>query len=156
MVKLKSRKCLSSTFQSFMCKFQTYMYNIIQSKLAHLTLPNSEREIFCLQYSIRNDTGSFFVLFSHYFPQFTSSLPLQTLYLVTASGLRQFCFSFLKWDENFLCSCHILPFLSKHHFILINVNLMREQFGSSAIYDLLWYLGCLGIDFLHIYSTFTV
>lgn len=97
------------TFYSFMCKFQTHMYNIIQSELGHLTFPNREGNYFGCNILLPNDTGSFFSPTPLNFPQFTSSL-LKTLYLVMALGLRLFCFSFLKWDEVFLCFCHTLPF----------------------------------------------
>lgn len=45
---------LLPTFQSFMCKFQ---YNIIQSKLGHLTFSNREGNLGCNTLS-PNDTGS--------------------------------------------------------------------------------------------------
>lgn len=114
-----------STFHSFMCKFQTYTYNIIQFKLAHLPFSEIEREIFWLQYSF---TKWHWLLVSH-FPKISPNLLHHFLRkLCVWSRLRasgQFCFSFFNWDEDFLCSCHTLPFLSAHHFILINVNLMR-------------------------------
>lgn len=134
-----------------MCKFQTYMHNIIQSKLAHLPLSHSE---------VGNILPA--ILFLSHAGFVSNSSPV---YLITPSENFVFGHGFgprgssapLSWSETriFLRSRQTLPSLSEHHFILINVNLIRW-----LVWRLLYLpsdiLDVLGIDLLRIYSTSTV
>lgn len=68
--RVESARALS-TFQSFMCIFQTYMYNIIQSKLALLPFSKREKEMFWLQDSF----AKWHWLFVSFPSQFCLNLP---------------------------------------------------------------------------------
>lgn len=85
------------------------------------------------------------VEFPPQFARFTPSRPLKTLVMLRPSGSS----AFLSWREMRIFSAPCV-----HHFILININLMRWEFRNSPIYDLPpchWYLE---IDFLHEYGRF--
>lgn len=135
--RLKSRKCLTSLHISelYVQIWDLHVLcSIIQSELGHLTFSNGEGNYFGCSTLLPHDTCSFASLSCLQVFQIYNIMPSKTLYLVMALGLRLFCFSFLKCNEVFLCSCHTLPFFSFFNlsiiFILIHVNLMRLQFGS--------------------------
>lgn len=120
--RVESARALS-TFQSFMCIFQTYMYNIIQSKLALLPFSKREKEMFWLQDSF----AKWHWLFVTFPSQFCLNLPHHFLWkLCIWSRLRASgSFSSPAWSEMRINFAGVTHFLSLHHFIIINFNLMR-------------------------------
>lgn len=93
----------------------------------------SKREMWCVQFSPR--VG-----------RFTPSRPLKTWVMLRPSG----CSVFLSSSETRIFSAPCV-----HHFILININLMRWEFRNSPIYDLPPCHCYLEIDFLQAYGRFS-
>lgn len=93
----------------------------------------SKREMWCVQLSPQ-------------VARFTPSRPLKTWVMLRPSG----CSAFLSSSETRIFSAPCV-----HHFILININLMRWEFRNSPIYDLPPCHCYLEIDFLQAYGRFS-